>query len=253
MRSTRCSPRSPPARASEAQVHRDLRERAGLSKAQVARTLGVSPSTVTGGRRAGTRPGSSGRSTPTSWTARSRNSYHPPHRPQTKPPRLSPHWTRAQRPRHPAPPQTTTRTTSQLWPGPSRVFCAGNLLVTRPPDCPSTSTPPSAPQQPPYPSSPPSHRQAARRNQYRLRLPPIAQTRRRTSASSRACPASKCLLRSTLSSQVTPSCTTAVMPSPCRVARATRPPRSGSYWRRCSTSSWKRASVTYLPQRKSWS
>ncbi|MDT9701399.1 helix-turn-helix domain-containing protein [Streptomyces sp. P17] len=32
----------------EAQVRRDLRERAGLSKAQVARTLGVSPSTVTG-------------------------------------------------------------------------------------------------------------------------------------------------------------------------------------------------------------
>ncbi|MEV1092362.1 helix-turn-helix transcriptional regulator [Streptomyces microflavus] len=32
----------------EAQVRRDLRERAGLSKAQVARTLGVSPSTVAG-------------------------------------------------------------------------------------------------------------------------------------------------------------------------------------------------------------
>lgn len=32
----------------EAQVRRDLRERAGLSKAQVARALGVSPSTVTG-------------------------------------------------------------------------------------------------------------------------------------------------------------------------------------------------------------
>ncbi|MFJ5310112.1 helix-turn-helix transcriptional regulator [Streptomyces sp. NPDC088350] len=32
----------------EAQVRRDLRERVGLSKAQVARTLGVSPSTVTG-------------------------------------------------------------------------------------------------------------------------------------------------------------------------------------------------------------
>ncbi|MFS4110004.1 helix-turn-helix transcriptional regulator, partial [Streptomyces sp. PD-S100-1] len=32
----------------EAEARRDLRERAGLSKAQVARTLGVSPSTVTG-------------------------------------------------------------------------------------------------------------------------------------------------------------------------------------------------------------
>src|SRR5438046_2872809 len=30
------------------EVRRDLREQAGLSKAQVARTLGVSPSTVTG-------------------------------------------------------------------------------------------------------------------------------------------------------------------------------------------------------------
>ncbi len=35
----------------EAQVRRDLRERAGLSKAQVARALGVSPSTVTGWER----------------------------------------------------------------------------------------------------------------------------------------------------------------------------------------------------------
>ncbi|AZS89615.1 transcriptional regulator [Streptomyces griseoviridis] len=35
----------------EARVRRDLRERAGLSKAQAARTLGVSPSTVTGWER----------------------------------------------------------------------------------------------------------------------------------------------------------------------------------------------------------